>query len=40
MYGANADRFDIGQRCTYDNFWIDDLVCTGSESDILECGHS
>jgi hypothetical protein len=39
-FGLNYLRFDDGQNCDYDDFWIDNTYCTGTESRIGECQHS
>lgn len=35
-----AESFTTSVSGTNDNFWLDDLACTGSESSFTECTHS
>lgn len=42
LYGRRSGviGFSHGHDCGLDNFWIDDLVCTGEEHSITECRHA
>lgn len=37
---SSAESFTTSVSGTNDNFWLDDLACTGSESSFTECTHS
>jgi hypothetical protein len=28
LYGVLSESFEIGFRCAYDNFWLNELRCT------------
>jgi deleted-in-malignant-brain-tumors protein 1 len=37
---SGAESFMTSVTGTNENFWLDDLACTGSESSLAECTHS
>jgi hypothetical protein len=39
LYGVLSESFEIGFRCAYDNFWLNELRCTGVEDNLHACEH-
>lgn len=39
MYGVAAESFLIGKRCGKHDFWLDEVVCEGTEMKLLDCMH-
>ena len=41
LYGSDAvNLFKTNLPCQYSDFWLDNVMCTGTETEIRNCPHT